>query len=116
MQSILTDLKVVVAYIQGKSDDTALVATAAQGISAKASSIPDAFRAEVHAGNSGAVKTGAAPLIWSQWNGFSQAAANLKVRLRVIGRRLKPGLRRSRKAAELAISNSGPRSLKNRGS
>ena len=26
MQSILTDLKVVVAYIQGKNDDTALVA------------------------------------------------------------------------------------------
>ena len=50
MQSILTDLKVVVAYIQGKNDDTALVAKAANGISAKASSIPDAFRAEVHAG------------------------------------------------------------------
>lgn len=78
MQSILTDLKVVVAYIQGKSDDTALVAKAAQGISAKASSIPEAFRAEVHAGNSGAVKTRAVPLIWSQWNDFSQAAVNLK--------------------------------------
>ncbi|MGZ0187699.1 MAG: c-type cytochrome [Alphaproteobacteria bacterium] len=78
MHSILADLKVVVAYIKGKNDDAGLVANAAKGISAKASKIPEVFKAKVHVGNAGALKTTAKPLIWSNWGDFTQAASNLK--------------------------------------
>ena len=78
MHSILTDLKVVVAYVKGRSNDTALVARAANVISAKADTIPAAFEAEVHIDNAGVLKTSATPLIWSNWPEFTASAANLK--------------------------------------